>query len=141
MLWLGFACVGMTLLAYLPKVWSRIPDSASTVSVASSGTTGSRPVASNQYHDIGIVYRILPDDTRGIPHQRFLVRTPRKRSLLIVHNTRQASRIPDLKVDDTVEFCGDYVPNDKGGLVHWTHDDPAGRHPDGWVLHKGRYYD
>ena len=141
MLWTGLLCLVPVLLHFLPTLFANRPGTLSTAPTASARTASERPVAASQLHDIGTVYRLLPDDTRGIPHQKFLVRTPSGRSLLIVHNTRLAPRIPDLRVHDTVEFCGDYEPNDKGGLVHWTHDDPAGRHPDGWLLHKGRYYD
>jgi hypothetical protein len=88
----------------------------------------------------GEVIKQLSDDTKGSRHQRFILRLASGRTLLISHNIDLAPRIDTLKVGDLVEFFGEYEFNDKGGLVHWTHDDPQGRHVDGWVKHEGRVY-
>lgn len=88
----------------------------------------------------GVVARILPDDTRGSRHERFIVRMASGRTLLISHNIDLAPRIANLAVGDTVRFAGEFVENDKGGIVHWTHHDPAGRHPGGFIIHQGRTY-
>ena len=93
-----------------------------------------------QIEDEGVVSRILSDDTSGSPHQRFIVRLPSGLTVLIEHNTELASRIEDLNVGDQISFSGEYVWNAQGGLVHWTHHDPAGRHIAGWLKHKGRTY-
>ena len=88
----------------------------------------------------GVVWRVLPDDNNGERHQRFLVRLPSGISLLIAHNIDIAPRVENLRVGDSVEFEGEYVWNDKGGMVHWTHHDPAGRHRSGFLKHDGRTY-
>ena len=88
----------------------------------------------------GTVSRILSDDRSGLPHQRFILRLSSGRTILIEHNIDIAPRIDDLKVGDSVSFSGEYVWNDQGGLVHWTHHDPAGKHPAGWLKHNGQLY-
>jgi hypothetical protein len=88
----------------------------------------------------GEVIKLLSDDTKGSRHQRFILRVASARTLLISHNIDLAPRIDTLKVGDHVDFFGEYEWNEKGGLVHWTHDDPQGRHEDGWLRHEGRVY-
>ena len=88
----------------------------------------------------GTVMRILPDDNVGSPHQRFIITTASGQTLLIQHNVDLAPRIEGMKVGDVVSFSGEYVWNDKGGLIHWTHNDPAGKHQAGWIKCAGRVY-
>jgi hypothetical protein len=88
----------------------------------------------------GTVTRVLPDDTSGSRHQRFIIQLHQGGTLLVAHNIDLANRIGALKVGDPVEFRGEYVWNPQGGLVHWTHRDPAGRHQAGWLKHNGITY-
>ncbi len=90
--------------------------------------------------DTGKVYRILSDDNEGSRHQRFLIRLSDRQTLLIAHNIDLAPRIKDLQVGDEVQFRGEYVYNEKGGIIHWTHLDPEGEHFAGWVKHNGMTY-
>lgn len=88
----------------------------------------------------GQVIRILPDDNDGSRHQRFILRLDSNQTLLIAHNIDLAPRITALAVGDTVAFFGEYEWNSQGGVLHWTHHDPNGRHADGWLKHQGRTY-
>ncbi len=88
----------------------------------------------------GEVERILSDDLQGSRHQRFTLRLASGQSLLIAHNIDLASRIENLSEGDQVLFFGEYEWNERGGVIHWTHRDPAGRHPDGWLKHAGKTY-
>jgi hypothetical protein len=88
----------------------------------------------------GVVARLLPDDRDGSRHQRFLVRTAGGPTVLIAHNIDLAPRV-DVREGDAVSFRGEYAWNDKGGVVHWTHRDPQGRHERGWIEHNGRVVD
>lgn len=88
----------------------------------------------------GTVAKLLPDDTDGSRHQRFILRLRSGQTLLIAHNIDVAPRLDSIREGDTVEFSGEYEWNPKGGVIHWTHHDPNGRHPGGWVKHGGRTY-
>jgi hypothetical protein len=88
----------------------------------------------------GTVVRILPDDTQGDRHQRFILRLASGQTLLVAHNIDIAPRVSPLIEGDIVEYKGEYVPNDKGGVVHWTHHDPAGNHSSGWLKHAGQTF-
>ena len=88
----------------------------------------------------GVVKGILPDDNEGSRHQRFILELGSGQTLLIAHNIDLAPRIPNLHEGDEVEFRGEYDWNPEGGVIHWTHDDPAGRHPGGWLKHQGQTY-
>lgn len=85
------------------------------------------------------IYRELPDDNEGSRHQRLLGRTDDGHSLLIVHNIDLAPRVP-AGVGDRISVHGHFVWNDKGGLVHWTHHDPQGRHGGGYIDFAGERY-
>lgn len=89
----------------------------------------------------GEVIRVLPDDDAGIRHQRFILRTASGQTLLVAHNIDLAPRIGGLRVGDRVEFRGEYEWNAKGGVIHWTHRDPRGRHRGGWLEYEGRRYE
>ena len=85
--------------------------------------------------------RVLADDNDGSRHQRFIMELPSGTTLLVAHNIDLAPRVAGLSVGDRVSFRGEYEPNDRGGVLHWTHHDPAGRHPGGWLEHGGRRYE
>lgn len=88
----------------------------------------------------GRVRAELPDDRRGSRHQRFLVEFSNGHTLLVSHNIDLAPRVDKLAKGDRVEFRGQYEWNEKGGVLHWTHHDPDGRRPGGWLRHAGATY-
>lgn len=88
----------------------------------------------------GIIVKVLPDDTNPPCHQRLLIKISDDRTLLIVHNIDLAPRVKIPKRGDTITFYGEFIDNDKGGLIHWTHHDPDGGRG-GYLIHNGQKYE
>ncbi len=89
----------------------------------------------------GTVEKLLADDRDGSRHQRFLVRVAGfERTLLVAHNVDLAERAP-LAPGTRLRLRGQYEWNERGGVLHWTHHDPDGRHPGGWLEVGGRRID
>lgn len=88
----------------------------------------------------GVVRKLLSDDLEGSKHQRFILQLDSGQTLLISHNIDIAPRLPDLQVGNKVSFYGVYEWNPEGGVIHWTHHDPQGRHPGGWLKHNKTTY-
>jgi hypothetical protein len=109
-----------------PRMW-RIADAwsahASHVTVTGSGT----------------VTKLLRDDKSGARHQRFLMNVSGL-SILVAHNIDVARRIEPLRKGNVIEFRGEYIWNQKGGILHWTHHDPSGRHSPGYLKRNGETF-
>jgi len=93
-----------------------------------------------QVQGVGKVIKVLSDDNKGSRHQRFILKLSSNSTILIAHNIDLAPRIENLKTDDSIEFYGEYEWNKQGGVIHWTHHDPRGKHKDGWLKHNGKIY-
>ncbi len=136
----------ITIAGYHPGSSPAAPAlGASLSAMAESGDGAFARAYRNRTSDLqltgsGTVVKLLPDDTKGSRHQRFIVRLDSGQSLLIAHNIELAPRIPSLKKGDRVRFNGEYEWNKKGGTMHWTHHDPRGVHETGWIEHNGRRY-
>jgi hypothetical protein len=88
----------------------------------------------------GEVIKLLADDTEGSRHQKFIMQLPSGHTVLISHNIDLAPRVNALKNNDTIKIKGEYEWSERGGVIHWTHHDPIGRHEDGWIEHQGKRY-
>ncbi|MGL5032967.1 MAG: DUF3465 domain-containing protein [Microcystaceae cyanobacterium] len=146
---LSKVCLSLTAIAVIYNVFSAIPVFSLPLNQAIIAQTNSvetlRKAFQNRTSNLqiqgqGKVLKILSDDNQGDKHQRFLLQLSSGQSLLIAHNIDLAPRVPNLKVGDTVVFYGEYEWNSKGGVIHWTHHDPQGRHPNGWLKHRGKTY-
>jgi hypothetical protein len=121
---------------------------AVTTSPTGSSTSGDQATANAfsaqqsgvQVTGAGVVTRVLPDDNEGDRHQRFILRLASGQTLLVAHNVDIAPRLPNVAPGDSVAFCGEYVWNSEGGLIHWTHHDPSGQHVAGWLKFGGMIY-
>ncbi len=143
----ALAAAAYFALAPVPATPDR-PDAAARPGVTAVVRSDDAAIASafanrlgnQQLEGQGTVIRMLADDANGSRHQRFIVRLESGHTLLVSHNIDLAPRIDALRTGDTVAFYGEYEWNPKGGVMHWTHHDPQGRHPAGWIRHGGRTY-
>jgi hypothetical protein len=85
------------------------------------------------------VTQILPDDTQGSKHQKWVVQLANGRSLLSVYNMSICERVP-VKVGDVISMGGQYIWDKGGGLIHWIHEDPRGHRKNGFVEINGQRY-
>jgi len=78
---------------------------------------------------------------RVSPHEGFLMRLNSSCSLIVrvEANTDFTGPIP-LRVGTTVAVKGEYEYYAGGGVIHWTHSDPRGRHQGGYILLDNRIY-
>lgn len=135
--------VGIGIYTYIqdnPAVIS-LPDEESVQTEQAVFNAYQNRLSDVQVNGSGEVARILSDDNKGSRHQRFILRLSSGQSVLIAHNIDLSPRIATLKKGDVVHFFGEYEWNSKGGVVHWTHHDPGGRHVGGWLKHAGKKYE
>lgn len=93
-----------------------------------------------QVEGFGTVQRTLPDDNEGSRHQRFILELANGHTLLVAHNIDLAPRVP-LEAGDRIGFFGEFEWTERGGVLHWTHHDPGGRHVGGWLELDGRRFE
>jgi uncharacterized protein DUF3465 len=109
-----------------PAIVKAFQEHRSTVEVTASAT----------------VLRVLPDrsSSTGI-HERFVIKlTSADLTIEVEHNVSIGARVP-VMVGDHLIVHGEYIWNEQGGLVHFTHHDPDGRHEGGFIQDHGMTYD
>lgn len=85
------------------------------------------------------VTQLLPDDTQGLPHQKWVATLSNGLKIQIVYNLNMGLKVP-IKVGDKFAVGGQFIWTDQGGLVHWTHEDPKQVRPDGYVMYNNVIY-
>ncbi|MDH4108475.1 MAG: DUF3465 domain-containing protein [Gammaproteobacteria bacterium] len=87
----------------------------------------------------GRVLTLLPDDDVDGGHQRMLIDAGSGRTVLVAHNLGLSARVP-VSLGDRVLVRGQFEWNERGGLIHWTHDDPFRKEPAGYIRLRGSTY-
>ncbi len=72
-------------------------------------------------------------------HEQFTLNTAQG-AVEIIDNVDIAPRVP-VRPGDRIEARGEMVHDPgKPPILHWTHHDPAHRHPDGFIRFQGKVY-
>jgi hypothetical protein len=124
----------------LPKLTHKTTETTQKYNTPVKRTSYDLPSSGSRFSGSGRVSRILSDDNIGSKHQRFILTLSSGQTILIAHNIDIAPRVPSLNNGDIIYFNGIYEKNFKGGVVHWTHHDPSGRHSAGWLKKNGHIY-
>jgi hypothetical protein len=127
------ALIGASLCACAA---TQAPDDAAVCEAFSAQRSGVEVVAQ------GRVTRVLGVQAgRSSPHEGFLLRLDSGCALVVrvEVNTDFTGTIP-LSVGQRVLVKGDYEYYSRGGVIHWTHRDPRGRHENGYVGVNGTTY-
>lgn len=131
---IAFAVIGYAASKYNPE--STNPPSL----IDSVQTAYTQQQSDVQLEVTGFIKKLLADDNEGTRHQKFIVQVPSGLTILVAHNIDLAPRIKNLKKGTNITLYGEYEWSQKGGILHWTHHDPRGRHADGWIDYQGRRY-
>ena len=136
-IWLLIAFI---VVAYAASKYS--PEQATSISTQQNTI---EHVVQQQQSDVqlevtGKVIKLLADDLEGSRHQKFIIKLANGQTILVSHNIDLAPRIDNLQKGTSVTIYGEYEWNNKGGVIHWTHHDPANRHPNGWIKYQGKVY-
>jgi Protein of unknown function (DUF3465) len=129
-----FAAVAASLLAGCAAMQS--PNDAALCAAYVAGRSGVEIVADGTVtHVLGL------QQGRLSPHEGFLLRLASSCSLVVrvEVNTDFTGAIP-LTNGEHVVVKGEYEYYPRGGVVHWTHRDPRGRHDNGYIEAGGRSY-
>ena len=120
-------------------------------SACGSGTTPDDAAVCAAYHDgrsrvevvadgrVSAVLGVAPG--RVSPHEGFLLRLDSGCDVVVrvEANTDLTGQFPIAR-GDRVVVKGEYEYYPRGGVIHWTHRDPRGRHEGGYVQVGGRTY-
>ncbi|MBY0413549.1 MAG: DUF3465 domain-containing protein [Bdellovibrionales bacterium] len=121
----------------LPECKSRQGDEVDGSVKQLRNVMGNPKDSRTQVYVTGVIGEIEKEDHTGLPHQKFSLKVDTDITLAIVSNL-DFGRIP-LVAGKKVSICGEFRRIGKG-MVHWTHFDPHGGHPDGFTILDGKVY-
>ncbi len=106
-----------------------------------------RAYAAKQSHvEVVVSGRVTRDlgvqQGRVSPHEGFLMRLDSGCDAIVrVEANADFTGTFALAAGQPVTVKGEYEYYPRGGVIHWTHRDPRGRHEGGYVETGGRHYD
>jgi hypothetical protein len=112
------------------------PDNAAVCRAFSRGQSRVEVTAQGTVaHDFGV------RPGRESAHEGFLLRLSSDCNVVVrVEANTDFTGAFALRQGETVVVRGEYEYYPRGGVIHWTHRDPRGRHPDGFVQIDGKTF-
>jgi hypothetical protein len=136
----GVSCAALAALAIAAcSAGSDQPDNMAAVQDVQQHRSGQEVTVQ------GTVAQLLPPNTSATGrHERFVIDVHTgsgdEQLILVAHNIDIAPEVP-LKEGDEVVVHGDLEIDSTGPVIHWTHHDPSGRHPPGFIKVNGQTYE
>lgn len=86
------------------------------------------------------VVRVYPDIEDTTTYQQFRIALENGHELMVMHDLGQAKRVP-LQANSELRIRGEYDWSTRGGVIHWTYDDPDRQREGGWIeLNENKYF-
>lgn len=126
----------LTFVALCACAAAQAPDDAAVCAAYTAQRSGTEVVAGGR---VTRIYGVRPGRTS--PHEGFLMRLDTGCNVVVrvEVNTDFTGEIP-LSSNQHVIVKGEYEYYPLGGVIHWTHRDPRGRHENGYVDAGGTMY-
>ena len=128
--------LGLVVLALAGCANGSTPDNAALCRAYTSGTSHVEVTAEGT-----VVREFGVRAGRASPHEGFLMRLSSDCSLVVrVEANVDFTGTFALRRGQTVDVRGEYEYYPLGGVIHWTHRDPRGRHEGGFISVDGKTY-
>lgn len=86
------------------------------------------------------VLKLLREENYREPHQRFLLSLSNGTTVLVANDLKYGTYVPNLRPGALLRLHGEYIWNEKGGVLHWTHLSDEPRHESGYIDYNGWRY-
>jgi hypothetical protein len=128
--------LALTLLAGACSGQAEQPNNAQVCSLYASGSSGVEVIAQ------GTVLGILGmHNGPSGEHEGFFLKLNQECDLMLRVETNVDITGPvPIQNGETVTVKGQFEDDAEGGVIHWTHHDPRGRHVSGYVEANGKLY-
>ncbi|CAN5587272.1 hypothetical protein BH11CYA1_BH11CYA1_24920 [soil metagenome] len=85
------------------------------------------------------IEKLLREEDYREPHQRFLLALSNGTSVLVANDLEYGTFAP-VQAGNIVRIKGEYIWNERGGVLHWTHKSDEPRHESGYIDFNGMRY-
>ncbi len=85
------------------------------------------------------IKKMLREEDYREPHQRFLLMLSNGTTVLVANDLQYGTYAP-VQEGNVVRIHGEYIWNERGGVLHWTHKSDEPRHESGYIDFNGMRY-